>query len=133
MKFESTRVAATFERPETALPVAGNRGEIRQALLNLLLNAIQAMPGGGEIRVAITVESGPEGRLGVIRVADNGPGIPESIRERLFESFLTSRSEGTGLGLSIVKRILRGHEGDIVVEKSDSAGTTFLLTVPLAE
>ncbi len=133
MKFESTRVAATFDRPETALPVAGNRGEIRQALLNLLLNAIQAMPGGGEIRVSITVESGPEGRLGVIRVADDGPGIPESIRERLFESFLTSRSEGTGLGLSIVKRILRGHEGDIVVEKSDADGTTFRLTVPLAE
>lgn len=133
MKFESTGVAATFERPETALPVAGNRGEIRQALLNLLLNAIQAMPGGGEIRVSITVESGPEGRLGVIRVADNGPGIPESIRERLFESFLTGRSEGTGLGLSIVKRILRGHEGDIVVEKSDATGTTFRLTVPLEE
>lgn len=133
MKFESTRVAATFERPETALPVAGNRGEIRQALLNLLLNAIQAMPGGGEISVSITVESGAEGRLGVIRVADNGPGIPEAIRDRLFESFLTSRSEGTGLGLSIVKRILRGHEGDIVVEKSDATGTTFRLTVPLAE
>lgn len=133
MKFERARVSASFVRPGDALPVSGNRGEIRQALLNLLLNAVQVMPSGGSIRVAITVEDGPAGPLGVIRVADSGPGIPEPIRARLFESFLTGRSEGTGLGLSIVKRILRGHEGDIEVEKSDAKGTTFRLTVPLAE
>ena len=133
MKFESARVAAYFDIPAEALPVTGNRGEIRQALLNLLLNAVQVMPDGGAIRVSIVIEPGPAGRLGVIRVSDTGPGIPEHIRKRLFESFLTGRSEGTGLGLSIVKRILRGHEGDIEVEKSDSTGTTFRLTVPLAE
>lgn len=133
MKFENARVETAFARPESPLPISGNRGEIRQALLNLLLNAVQAMPGGGSIRVDVTLEPGPAGRLGVIRVADTGPGIPASIRERVFESFLTGRSEGTGLGLSIVKRILRGHEGDIEVESTGPSGTIFKLTLPLAE
>ena len=133
MKFESAHVEASFARPAGALPVSGNRGEIRQALLNLLLNAVQAMPEGGRIRVDITQEPGPTGSTGVIRVADTGPGIPEAIRERVFESFLTGRATGTGLGLSIVKRILRGHDGDIAVESTGPGGTTFKLTLPLAE
>ncbi len=133
MKFESAHVSASFSKPDAPLPVSGNRGEIRQALLNLLLNAVQAMPHGGAIRVDLSREDDPAGRTGVIRVADTGPGIPEGIRERVFESFLTGRSEGTGLGLSIVKRILRGHDGDIVVENTGASGTTFKLTVPLAD
>lgn len=133
MKFERARVVATLDRPAHALPVSGNRGELRQALLNLLLNAVQAMPAGGEIRVSLSVEPGPSGPHGVIRVADTGPGIPEKIRARVFESFLTGRAEGNGLGLSIVKRILRGHEGDITVERSDATGTVFRLSIPLAE
>lgn len=133
MKFERAGVAASFEGPGRQLKVTGNRGEIRQAVLNLLLNAVQAMSGGGAIRVTLGVEPGHAGELAVIRISDTGPGIPAHIRDRVFESFLTGRSEGTGLGLSIVKRILRGHEGDIEVESSGPGGTTFRLTIPPAE
>jgi len=133
LKFERAGIAARFEGPGRTLSVTGNRGEIRQAVLNLLLNAVQAMPAGGDILVALTTEPGHDGELGVIRIADTGPGIPDHIRERVFESFLTGRSQGNGLGLSIVKRILRGHEGDIVVESTGPHGTTFRLTLPLAE
>ena len=69
----------------------------------------------------------------VLYVQDTGSGIPEELREKIFDSFLTGRKEGTGLGLAISKRILRSHEGDLELAGTGEGGTTFRLNLPLAE
>jgi signal transduction histidine kinase len=109
-----------------------NKGQIQQAILNLLINASEALPGGGRIDVSTTTET-VAGRLcAIVRVTDNGPGIDPGIQDAIFESFLTSRPSGTGLGLSIVKQIIKSHKGRIEVEKTGPDGTTMRIELPLA-
>ena len=104
------------------------QGQLQQALLNLILNALVAMPDGG--RLAIDTSLSEEGKVHIL-VKDTGSGIPEEFRERIFDSFLSARTEGTGLGLAISKRILRGYEGDLELVESSSGGTVFRLILPL--
>jgi len=101
---------------------------LRQALFNLVRNAVEAMPGGGRIRIA----SRPRNDLVEITVSDTGPGIPEEIRHKIFIPFVTGKDDGTGLGLAIVHKIVVMHEGGITVD-SDGGGTTFTLQLPRAE
>jgi signal transduction histidine kinase len=130
LKFQQAGVEATV-LSEPDLPfVEGNPGQIQQVFLNLLLNAVQAMPKGGKLSLRVAREPGPQGELISVRIADTGSGIPPEILPKIFESFFTSREDGTGLGLAIVKRILRDHRGDIVVESSGPAGTTFKFWIP---
>lgn len=100
---------------------------LAQCLANLILNAAQAVAhNDGRITVSSAVV---DGRLSV-SVADNGPGIPEEIREKVFMPFFTTRNSGTGLGLAMVKRVIEAHEGTIEL-KSSSGGTVFSLFFPL--
>jgi len=117
-----------------ALPlVEGNPGQIQQIFLNLMMNAVQAMVGGGALSLRLGVEPGPQGDVVSVRIADTGTGIPAAILPKIFESFFTRREDGTGLGLAIVKRILRDHRGDIVVESTGPAGTTFKFWFPVGK
>jgi signal transduction histidine kinase len=101
---------------------------MRRALLNLARNAIQAMHGGGRLEVSIRAE---ENEL-VFRIADNGAGIPEEIRDTLFDTFVTcGKADGTGLGLAIVKQAIEDHRGSIDVETAAGQGTTFTVRLPL--
>jgi len=100
-------------------------GQIRQALDNLMLNAIQNTPSDGSIALA-AVKQGDRLRL---EVADTGPGVPVDIRDRLFEPFVTGRAEGTGLGLAIVRETARAHGGEASFT-SGSCGSTFLIELP---
>ena len=68
-----------------------------------------------------------------IRTTDSGTGIPDAIKDRIFDSFLSGRPDGTGLGLAIAKRVLQSHHGDIVLESTGPEGTTFLITLPLVK
>jgi signal transduction histidine kinase len=111
--------------------VEGNPGQIQQVFLNLMMNGVQAMAGGGQLSLRIGVEPGPQGEVVAVRVCDTGTGIPTAILPRIFDSFFTSREDGTGLGLAIVKRILRDHRGDIVVESTGPTGTTFRFWFPV--
>ncbi len=95
--------------------VKADREQLRQAFLNLILNAFQAMPAGGVLNLA-TNRSDDRVRL---RFRDSGVGIPADHLERIFNPFFTTRSEGTGLGLAIVHRIIQGHGGRIEVAKQD--------------
>ena len=106
----------------------GNREALAGALLNLVTNAIQACGSGGEIRLAANRVFG--GMI-EIRVGDNGPGIPQELQERIFEPFFTTRAEGTGLGLAVVQAVTRAHGGELLLESSPGAGTTFRLRLPL--
>lgn len=124
-----------FERElQEGLPdVMADRDQIKQALLNILLNALEAMPHGGEITLAAKAQ--PKGDQVIIAVSDTGPGIPAEHREHIFEPFYTTKDEGkgVGLGLSVVYGIITQHGGDIEVESAEGGGTSFLITLPASK
>ncbi len=132
LKLEQAGVALEVESDAGAPEVSGDPGQLQQVLLNLVLNAVQAMPEGGRLALRISREGEGESACAVVRVADTGGGIPPEVLPRIFESFFTGREDGTGLGLAIVKRILRAHRGDITVESTGPKGTTFRLWIPVA-
>jgi two-component system sensor histidine kinase HydH len=126
--------AVTFQvELEPGLPaVPMDRRLIRQALVNVVVNSIQAMPRGGTVKVRARRElySGREHLR--IDISDQGMGIPAELLHRVFEPFFTTKAQGTGLGLAVVKRILEEHRGEIAVESSSDRGTTFTLRLPLS-
>jgi two-component system sensor histidine kinase HydH len=112
-------------------PAIGKRsldgGLLKQAFLNLILNAIQAMPGGG----LLTVESRlAQGEIEV-KIADTGTGISEENKKKLFSPFFTTKKQGTGLGLAITYRIIENHRGKIVVASEPGKGTAFTVKIPV--
>jgi signal transduction histidine kinase len=134
LKLKQSRVEVSFQnRAQQPLMVDVNKGQIQQAILNLLINANQAMPGGGCIEISTTIEQNDGSPRAVIRIGDTGTGIDPGIHENIFDSFLTGRPDGTGLGLSIVKRILKSHNGSICIEKSSESGTVMKMELPLAK
>jgi len=115
--------------PDAAhLQIDANKGQIQQALLNLLINAVDSMPDGGEIRIRLDPED--NGRKIRVGITDTGEGIDPEIGDRIFDSFLTGRSDGSGLGLSITKRIIRSHRGDIHLASTGAKGTCFEFWLP---
>lgn len=130
LKLQQLGVKVEIECAEALPLVEGNPGQIQQIFLNLMMNGVQAMPGGGSLSLRLGVEPGQQGDVVSVRITDTGTGIPPKILPKIFESFFTSREDGTGLGLAIVKRILRDHRGDIVVESTAPGGTTFKFWVP---
>jgi signal transduction histidine kinase len=131
LKLQQLGVKVAVRAPADLPLVEGNPGQIQQVFLNLMLNAVQAMPGGGGLFLDVTLEDGAQSPVVVVRIRDTGNGIPAAILPKIFDSFFTSREDGTGLGLAIVKRILRDHRGDIVVESTGPAGTTFKFWFPV--
>jgi signal transduction histidine kinase len=116
---------------EDALPrVRGFAGELNQIWGNLIDNALDALPDGGRLEVLAS----REGPSVLVRIVDNGPGIPAAIRERIFEPFFTTKGvgKGTGLGLDIVRRLVRHNDGTIEVE-SQPGRTEFSVTLPIAD
>ncbi len=130
LKLQQLGVKVEIECAEPLPLVEGNPGQIQQIFLNLMMNGVQAMAGGGALALRLKVEPGPQGDVVAVRIADTGTGIPPKILPKIFDSFFTSREDGTGLGLAIVKRIMRDHRGDIIVESTAPGGTTFKFWVP---
>lgn len=124
-----TSIAATVSLPETPVYVEGDAGQLQQALTNIVLNARDAMPEGGSISITLAIE----GAVGVVSIADNGPGMDEETRMRIFEPFYTTKpaGSGTGLGMAITYGIIQGHHGDIAVASQPGQGTTFTISLPL--
>jgi PAS domain S-box-containing protein len=102
---------------------------IKQALLNLIKNAMAAMSGGGRLGIE-TAQNGDEVQ---VRVSDTGTGIPAEIMEKIFEPYFTTKPFGTGLGLTIVFKIVKEHFGDIAVTSQEGEGTTFTITLPVPQ
>ncbi|HEV8374703.1 MAG TPA: ATP-binding protein, partial [Candidatus Polarisedimenticolia bacterium] len=125
------RIRLSTERAPVLPSIRGHKGRIQQVVLNLMMNAAQALPSGGEIRLA-TERDGESVR---VRISDNGVGIPAANLPRIFEPFFTSRNEGegTGLGLAVVKQIVDEHRGQIHVETVEGAGSTFTVSFPAAD
>ncbi|MBI5767012.1 MAG: GAF domain-containing protein [Verrucomicrobia bacterium] len=131
LKLAQSKVTLRFDPPAHPFVVEAHKGQLQQVLLNLLINSTQAMPDGGNIAITATPGERDGARVVWLDLADNGTGIPEKIRDRVFDSFLSGRPDGTGLGLAIAKRILLSHHGDIHVLTTSPAGTTMRLTLPL--
>ena len=112
------------------LAVNGDAAMLRQALLNLAMNACQAMQNGGTLRLASAPGSG---RRVELRVEDTGIGIPPEHLDRIFDLYFTTKDHGTGIGLSMVYRIVQMHDGEIEVESTPGRGTVFRMLLPRAE
>lgn len=131
LKLAQSKIQLRFEPPPRPVVVDVHKGQFQQVLLNLLINATQAMHDGGTITIRCTTEKRGESEFALIDVSDNGGGIPEGLRAHIFDSFLSGRSDGTGLGLAIAKRIMLSHHGDITLLESGPGGTTMRLALPL--
>lgn len=107
-----------------------DRELVQQVAVNLLVNAIQALPPGGRVEVR-SLE--PEDGLGGFEVCDDGPGIPEALRERIFQPFVTNREGGIGLGLTFVKRVVHDHRGQVSLESPPEGGTRVRVRLPAVE
>ena len=121
-----TKIAVTFIPAEEHPIVKANDNLLRQVFLNLILNAIDAMPDGGTLIIRVICR---ETTL-LVEVQDTGVGIPVDIRPHLFEPFMTSKPNGTGLGLSISAQIIAHHAGTIEMEDNKDHGCTFRVTLP---
>ena len=100
---------------------------LKQAALNVIENGAQAMTEGGRLRVVLE----EDGKAAVLRIADQGPGIPDDIREKIFDLYFTTKSGGSGIGLAMTYRILQLHHGSVEVESEIGSGTEFRLRIPL--
>ena len=129
MKAQSDAAGLQLQRRPGSIPaIAGDGGLLQQMMVNLILNAIQATPAGGWIRVSTDVQD-DEVRL---QVEDSGPGIPAPMRQRVFEPFFTTKESGSGLGLPLVYSIVQQHGGSIVVEAGEQGGALFTALLPVS-
>ena len=119
------RVAWSLDEPLPGVPMDVRL--MRQALLNVTMNAVQAMPRGG----TMTLRMRKDESMLVLEITDTGPGIPQDIEARIFEPFFTTRPTGTGLGLTVVKRIIDVHGGILSVVAQPGVGATFRIRLPL--
>jgi signal transduction histidine kinase len=130
----------TVERLDSGeLPlVQANPDHLKQVFLNLVLNAMDAMPAGGMLRVRTSLDQihlggGEKPQEAVcVEISDTGHGMPPEIQARLFEPFFTTKEDGAGLGLSVSYNIVEAHQGQISVTSGEGAGTTFSILLPVA-
>jgi two-component system sensor kinase FixL len=113
---------------EDAAEAVIDKIQIQQVLLNLMRNAVEAMAGAD--RRELSVSADRRGEMVEIRVTDTGPGLPEAVRARLFQPFVTTKSDGMGVGLSVCRAIIEAHGGELEAEDVEGGGTVFRFTVP---
>ena len=120
------RVRVVEEFPADVPPVPVDEAQILQAFLNVVLNAVEAMPATGTLRLRLH----PEADVMEVKIVDSGIGIPPAVRDRLFEPFVSGRPQGSGLGLAIVKRIVEAHGGTVRAAAAEGEGTAFTIRLP---
>ena len=124
-QFSAQAIATTIDIPDD-LPITADRNMLRRVVLNLILNALDAMPDGGTLTIiACETELGVE-----IEVADSGPGLSKDAEQRLFDPFFSTKCGGTGLGLAIVSRIAEVHGGDVMAQNCPDGGAAVTLCIP---
>ncbi|MFP4053066.1 MAG: sensor histidine kinase [Phycisphaerae bacterium] len=126
---DAARVVLRTSFPDEPVPCRVDANLIKQAVLNLLINAVQAMAEGGELMVHIR----REGSSGIIEVVDTGPGMPPNVREKVFDIYYSTKKGGSGLGLPTTRRIIHEHNGKLHLETEPRCGTKFTIALPLAE
>ncbi len=139
-QFSSAKVKTRLDRAEGLAKVAGDADRLQQVLINLLLNAVQAMPDGGALAVETRavhrarpgLEGGAEQDFVMLEVRDTGAGIPATVRDKIFDPFYTTKEGqgGTGLGLAVCSGIVKEHDGWIDVDDAPTGGTIFRVYLP---
>ncbi len=133
-RLQSYEVEIRLQRRWSLPVIQADPEQLKEVLVNLVVNACEAMERGGLIVIHEEKSfAEPLGKVVVIRLTDNGPGIPESIQEKIFQPFFTTKEEGTGLGLSIAVRIVEQHGGWLDLTSKEGEGTTFVITLPIKE
>ena len=133
-RLESYDVEIRLDRKQPLPEILADPEQLKEVLVNLLVNAYEAMERRGTIEIQeaqIETESG--GREIMIRLTDNGPGIPDAIKDKVFQPFYSTKEEGTGLGLSICARIVEEHGGTLELTSTEGEGTTFTIKIPVME
>ncbi len=121
-------VAMDVESPSGPVPLRGDADLIKQAVLNLVTNAIEAMKEGGSLHLKTACNNGAV----TLEVSDSGPGIPPALRNKVFQLYFTTKGQGSGIGLAMTYRAVQLHNGTIEFESAEGQGTTFRLQFPAA-
>ena len=129
LKITHTRVKTEVEKGVAI--IFGNPNQLQQVLVNIILNAIQAMGERGSLQIALRADK--ETRKAYLSIKDNGPGIPEEVLKHILEPFYTTKKDGTGLGLSVSYGIIKEHKGEIHIDSQKGKGTTVTIELPLVE
>jgi PAS domain S-box-containing protein len=130
-KHQSARIE--MDLPDALMSVVADPVLIEQVLMNLIKNGLEAMGHLQPDQKRIEIKVGLSAQFALIEVRDHGVGVPEDIRQRLFESFFTTKSDGMGMGLNICRTIIEYHQGQLWVEPAEGQGSVFKFTLPLAE
>lgn len=130
-KHQSARIE--MKLPDALMPVVADPVLIEQVLMNLIKNGLEAMGHLAAEQKLIEIRVGQSAQFVLVEVRDYGIGVPEEIRQRLFESFFTTKSDGMGMGLNICRTIIEYHQGQLWVEPAQGQGSIFKFTLPLAE
>ncbi len=123
-------IEITFKTTRTST-MRGDSDKLHRAFLNVLLNAIQAMPDGGKIEMNCQEVHEESGEFIMIQITDNGPGISPDILPNIFDPFFSTKSHGTGLGLATAQAIITEHKGTIEVDSTEGKGTSFVIILPI--
>jgi signal transduction histidine kinase len=126
---EQHGVTIVRELRQDAIPVKVDVDFIKQAILNVVINGVQAMPEGGKL----TIAAFHDGESVVTEVRDQGGGIPAEVQDKIFELYFTTKKDGSGIGLAQTYQIMQWHYGSVEFESAPGTGTTFRLRLPLAE
>ncbi len=130
-RLESYDVKVRIERNQRLPEISADPDQLKEVFVNLIVNACDAIVDGGHIVIQEEVRSKNSFTKNiVIKVSDDGPGVPNSIKEKLFQPFFSTKEEGTGLGLSIATRIVEEHRGELSLESHEGHGATFIITLP---
>jgi signal transduction histidine kinase len=116
----------------TPLPIKGDQVQLQQVILNLIVNAMDAMSGMPSVERRIKVSTARDGDSACLSVSDVGPGVPVDHLKQVFEPFFTTKPQGMGMGLSIARTIVDAHNGQLLAENQARRGATFRITLPLA-
>jgi signal transduction histidine kinase len=127
----SQKVVLRLDAPADLPKVMADRTQVQQVLVNLTINAIQAMRVMNETQRSLTVRARADGGHVVISVADTGPGIPEDHMPKLFESFFSTKENGMGIGLAICRSIVEAHGGTLSARNGESGGAVFEFRLPV--
>jgi len=132
-KIKKNHIQLNLSLADPLFLMEGDPRQLSQVFLNLILNAIEAMPQGGILTIHSSIKTDPGSQKEFFRlvIQDTGVGIPENNIPRLFDPFFTTKKEGTGLGLSIVHALVQKHQGQIEVESEPGRGSSFILTLPV--
>jgi signal transduction histidine kinase len=133
-RLESYEVFIKIQRKEPLPLVQADPEQLKEVLVNIIVNACEAMGQGGSIVIYEEVDIEKEKlRSAMIRISDNGPGVPDAIQSKILEPFFTTKEDGTGLGLSIANRIVQEHGGRLDIQSKEGNGSTFIISIPVEE